>query len=233
MDELKERLKFHWDFVLHYLKYKWRHKKEDYSNSAPIPKVIHYVWFGKGEYSDTIKQCMDSWKKLSGYEFKLWNEDNFPIEKYPFAQQAYEEKCYAMVSDVARLHALYHEGGIYLDTDIEIFKSFDPLLELDGFICFQSKRTLLSAVIAAKPKHPWVKLLLSWYQYVNWHPIYRIVANTKIISRLTKIHYLLKFNGKEVMLKDGIKCFPAEYFNPVKGVTDKTYCKHHGEGNWG
>lgn len=232
MDELKERIKFHWDFACHYLKYKWRNKKEKYSNPNPIPKIIHYAWFGRNEYSDTIKKCMASWDKLSGYEFKLWNEDNFPIEQYPFAQQAYAEKRYAMVSDVARLHALYHEGGIYLDTDIEIFKSFDPLLNNDGFICFQSKHTLMTVVIAAKPKHPWIKLLLSWYQYMKWHPIYRVVANTKIISRLTKAHYVVKFRGKEVTLKDGIKCLPAEYFNPVKGKTENTYACHHEEGQW-
>lgn len=101
-------------------------KLTDWQSQCPpvaIPKVIHYCWFGCGEYSSLIKKCMATWERvLPDYEFVLWNEDNFPIEKYPFAQEAYDKKKYAFTSDVARLAALYEHGGIYLDTDIEMLK---------------------------------------------------------------------------------------------------------------
>ena len=77
-----------------------------------IPKTIHYCWFGGNHYPDIVKRCMESWQNQEGFFIKLWNEDNFPVELYPFAEQALQQKKWAMVSDVARLHALYYEGGI-------------------------------------------------------------------------------------------------------------------------
>lgn len=47
-----------------------------------IPKIIHFIWFGRGEYNARIKDCIDSWHRyLPDYEFKLWNEDSFDIDK--------------------------------------------------------------------------------------------------------------------------------------------------------
>ena len=89
-----------------------------------IPKTIHYIWLGKGEKSELIKKCMASWEKL-GYEIKEWNENNFDINYNEFTKEAYEKKKWAFVSDVIRLYALYTEGGIYMDTDVEVFKNLD------------------------------------------------------------------------------------------------------------
>ena len=104
-----------------------------------IPKVIHYCWFGKGEMNDRAKLCLKSWQeKLPDYEIKVWNEDNFDILwQCDFVRQAYEAGKYAYVADVARLWALYTEGGIYMDTDVEVYKPFqkpacNPIL-MSGF----------------------------------------------------------------------------------------------------
>ena len=59
----------------------------------------------------------------------MWNEDNYDIsQSIPFVQEAYKHKKYAFVSDYVRLHAMYNEGGIYMDTDIELVKPLDPFL---------------------------------------------------------------------------------------------------------
>lgn len=82
-----------------------------------ILKTIHYCWFGCGKQNDLIQKCISTWKDvLPEYKIILWNEDNFPVNKYPFAKQALHDKKWAFVSDVARLHALYYHGGIYMDT---------------------------------------------------------------------------------------------------------------------
>ena len=91
-----------------------------------IPKIIHYCWFGRGEKPELAKRCIASWKKhCPDYEIKEWNEDNFDINSYPYAKEAYDKRRLAFVSDVVRLYALYQEGGIYMDTDVEVLKPLD------------------------------------------------------------------------------------------------------------
>ena len=103
-----------------------------------IPKKIHYIWFGKGEKNERIKTCIESWKKyLPDYEIIEWTEDNFDININDFAKLAYDNKKWAYVSDVARLWILYNEGGIYMDTDVELYKPLDEFLNEEGFIGFE------------------------------------------------------------------------------------------------
>ena len=109
-----------------------------------IPKVIHYCWFGPNPFSQTIRKCMATWHKhLSDYEFCLWNEDSCaayaaahnlpnPME-HPFVKGAYTARKYAFVADYVRFWALYHCGGVYLDTDMYVVKSFDDLLDAEFF----------------------------------------------------------------------------------------------------
>ena len=95
-----------------------------------IPKVIHYCWFGNNEKSDKIKFCINTWKKiLPDYKFRKWSEKDLDkLGNNIYIKQAYSAKKYAFVSDVFRLYALYTEGGIYLDTDVEVRKSFNQFL---------------------------------------------------------------------------------------------------------
>ena len=94
-----------------------------------IPKVIHYCWFGRGPKGDLANKCIESWKRfLPDYEIKEWNEDNFDVNMYQYTKEALENKKYAFVTDVVRLYALYTEGGVYMDTDVEVLKSFNPFL---------------------------------------------------------------------------------------------------------
>ena len=98
-----------------------------------IPKIIHYCWFGGGAISPENRKCMKSWKKYCpDYKIIEWNEQNFDIGTNRYAQQAYEAKKYAFVSDYARLAVVYEHGGIYLDTDVELVRPLDELLELPG-----------------------------------------------------------------------------------------------------
>ena len=96
-----------------------------------IPKIIHYCWFGGGAISPENRKCMESWKKYCpDYKIIEWNDQNFDISTNRYAQQAYEAKKYAFVSDYVRLAVLYEYGGIYLDTDVELVRPLDELLEL-------------------------------------------------------------------------------------------------------
>lgn len=100
-----------------------------------IPKVIHYLWFGKHELPDTYKKNIESWKRYCpGYEIIEWTEKDYDIGKNIFMRQAYERKSWAYVTDYARKDILYQYGGIYLDTDVELIKPIDELLYNDFFV---------------------------------------------------------------------------------------------------
>lgn len=99
-----------------------------------IPKVIHYCWFGRNEKPELIKRCIDSWKKFCpDFQIIEWNEDNFDINAYEYTKQAYLAKKWAFVSDFARLKIVYENGGVYLDTDVELKQGLDNLLQYDAW----------------------------------------------------------------------------------------------------
>ena len=116
-----------------------------------IPKKVHYIWLGRNEKNERIKHCIESWKKyLPDYEIIEWNEDNLPMEYNDFFKQAYVNKKWAFSSDVARLYVLYKEGGIYMDTDVEIYKPLDEFLNNEGFIGFEDKHCCSLAYLPAR-----------------------------------------------------------------------------------
>ena len=103
-----------------------------------IPKIIHYCWFGGGPKPKSVEKYIRSWKKYcSDYEIIEWNEDNFDISSSPlYVKQAYAAKKWAFVSDYARLKVVFEYGGIYFDTDVQVIKNIDTLLQYDAFFFF-------------------------------------------------------------------------------------------------
>lgn len=99
-----------------------------------IPKIIHYCWFGKGLMPHSQRKCIEGWKKIMpDYQIIRWDESNFDLNKYPLAKYACEVKKYALASDVCRYNVLTEFGGIYLDTDVEVFQRFDEFLRYNFF----------------------------------------------------------------------------------------------------
>ena len=91
-------------------------------------KILHYCWFGGAPLPESTVKYMETWKKfLPDYEIKRWDESNFDVNSVPFVAEAYAAKKWAFVSDYVRAYALYHEGGLYVDTDVEFIKGIDDL----------------------------------------------------------------------------------------------------------
>ena len=108
-----------------------------------IPKIIHLCWLSGDPYPRKIQDCLDSWKKhLPSYEIILWDTKRFNIHEVPWVEQAFNTKKYAFAADYIRLYALYHHGGIYLDSDVEILKSLDNFLELPYFVGAETSGTI-------------------------------------------------------------------------------------------
>ena len=111
-----------------------------------IPKKIHYCWFGRGEKPKLAKKCIESWKKYCpDYEIVEWNEDNFDINQNEYTKYCYNNKKFAFLSDYARLMVVYKEGGIYFDTDVEVVRSFDDLLNNKAFVGFETDEYVKAA----------------------------------------------------------------------------------------
>ena len=204
-----------------------------------IPRIIHYCWFGKGPKSDLILKCIASWKlMMPDYEIVEWNEFNTVLDN-DYAREAYELKKYAFVSDYVRLKVVYEYGGIYLDTDVEILKSLQPLLDEGGFIGFEHENTVTSGLGFAAPKHSIaVKAMLDAYKGLHFIKGESFdltpcpFRNTKSLEILG----LIPNNSKQLVAD--IIVYPIEYFCPKDcdsgkiRITQNTYTIHHYGYSW-
>ncbi len=135
-----------------------------------IPKIIHYCWFDHNPFNHKVQMCMETWHRLlPDYQFYFWNEANSPMN-HPFVREAYKAKRYAFVADYVRIWALYNYGGVYLDTDMYVIKSFDNLLLKNSFICYQEVESINInfCVVGCESKAAWIKELLDVYDSINY-----------------------------------------------------------------
>ena len=206
-----------------------------------IPKVIHYCWFGRGPKNELAVKCIESWKKyLPDYELKEWNEDNFDVNLYPYAKEALENRKFAFVTDVVRLYALYTEGGVYMDTDVEVLKSYDSFLHHTMFSGFETNGYVPTGMMAAEKGSVWAKELLDGYndrRFVLEDGSFDLTTNTTVITDYMK-EKGLKLNNTYQDLEGLCTMYPSEYFCPkdhrtgVIYCTNNTVCIHHFAGSW-
>ena len=205
-----------------------------------IPKKIHYCWFGRNELPETAKKCIDSWKKyFPEYEIIQWNEDNYDVRKNNYIREAYEKKKYAFVSDYARFDVLYRHGGLYFDTDVEVIKSFDDILnqgsymgcEIDGNDCKNYSILVTPGLGMAAPAGlELYKEILDYYDKQKFCDADGSINTTTVVTRTTQI--LLERglkNTSEIQQIGQIVIYPKEFFNPRNnntGVLQKTNNTH-------
>ena len=235
-----------------------------------IPKIIHYCWFGRGEMPELVVQCVASWHKyMPDWEYRLWTEDSLKpilnpslegrtsnttdnvligseendwLDYMPvYVKESYAAKKYAFVSDYVRLWALEREGGLYMDVDFEVYKSFDDLMEKhDAFAGYEgSKRNpIMMGVIAAKAHHPWIQRMMQTYHqrlFIKADGVYDMTPNTG---------YFLNWMQERGFVADGrekdfmnVHILPVECFCPVLTTGENlrcehTYCEHKGLHSW-
>lgn len=205
-----------------------------------IPKVINYCWFGKGQLPPKAIDCINSWKKYCpDYTIVRWDESNFDVNKYDFTREAYEKKKWAFVTDVARLDIIYNNGGIYLDTDVEIIKNIDDILDNELFIGFENSEYANTGLgFGAIQGNKLVKKNLDVYKEISFNDcncISKIAC--PIITSKVLIEKGFKMNGKLQTL-NGCTIYPVEYFCPMNydtgkiKITENTYSIHHYTASW-
>lgn len=206
-----------------------------------VPKIIHYCWFGRGKMPAIAKKCIASWKKYCpDYEIICWSEENFDINSNLYAKQAYEAKKWAFVSDYVRLKVLFDMGGIYLDTDVELKKSLDPLLEKGGFMGFDENGVMCTGLgFACEKGNTLVGRLLEDYNDIS----FVCKDGGYDLTPCPKRNALaLADLGFDDSIKDqwfmGIHFLPEDYLCPMNYSTGRTHCTkntysiHHYCASW-
>ncbi len=212
-----------------------------------IPKIIHYCWFGSSAKPKRLLRCMDSWEKCIGYRIKEWNETNCDFNENEFVRKAHERGNWAFVSDYFRLKALYEEGGIYLDTDVEIKKPLDDLLDSDMFLGFIYDSIIGTAVLGCKKGHPFLNFLIEVYTEIEFQvldnnlfyqgflskrlPEEVFVNNNGLLTRAMQEYFPeFRIHGRYQEFQN-IRIYPKETFE-IGPVIGKGYSIHHCEGSW-
>ncbi|WP_072544752.1 glycosyltransferase family 32 protein [Mediterranea massiliensis] len=215
-----------------------------------IPKTIHYCWFGRNPLPPLAIKCIASWKKyLPDYEIKEWNEDNFDVNIIPYTKEAYEAKKYAFVSDYTRFWILYHYGGLYFDTDVEVIKPLDDIIDRGAFMGlerdYEIGATMQYCTVApglglgCNPGLGQYKKILDFYATLHFR------NKDDTLNLKTIVEYTTN-----LLIQDGLSCisgiqkigdiyiYPSEYFCPINIITKKMHITkntrtiHHYMASW-
>ena len=214
-----------------------------------IPKILHLCWLSGDAYPAKIAKCIQSWKEiLSDYEIMLWDTKRFDLGSSLWVKQAFEKKKYAFAADYIRFYALYHIGGIYLDSDVEILKPFDDLLDLPYFIGAEKAGTPEAAIIGAEKGCDWIKKCLDYYEgrcFVKTDGTLDIRKLPEIMVEQIREQKPIRIltikesqDTKHLNWETEVLVFPDVYFSPKVfdsrevEITPYTYAIHHYQNSW-
>jgi len=214
-----------------------------------IPKVIHYCWFSGEEKPKCIQRCIDSWSKvMPDYVIRCWGAGSFDFDRVPFVKEAYSKRKWAFMADYVRLYALYTEGGIYLDSDVMVFKRFDDFLSDRMFIGTElgtigndSDICIDAAICGAEAGHPFLKECLDYYDTLSFIRSDGSINNTpmpRVITPFAIKYGFVAQNREQLLEKIDIHVYPTTHFTHIcdptvkQGVPDSLYALHCLNHSW-
>ena len=206
-----------------------------------IPKKIHYCWVGGNPLPKEAQKCIKSWKKYCPeYEIIEWNEHNYDFSKNRYMKEAYEAKKWGFVPDYARLDIIYQHGGVYLDTDVELLRPLDKLLQYKGFAGFESPQSVaLGLGFGAEAGNRTIKKLMDSYEnlrFLNDDGTLNLVPSPRLNTEVLKAEGLQQNNTLQTV--GDLTIFPSDYFCPRFGYggkphkTKNTFSDHHFDASW-
>jgi hypothetical protein len=205
-----------------------------------IPKKIHYCWFGGKPLPKEVKKCIKSWKKYApDYEIIEWNESNFDVRQHQFMATAYDAKAWAFVSDYARLKVIFDNGGIYFDTDVELLRKPDFLLNDEFYIGVQQAGRFCTTGLGfgAEKGNSIVGMMLAKYDNLIFSADNRKNLACPYLNNevLTSLGYVY---SEDIWRFKGVVVYPCKYFDPLApGDTEDLLCDdtvsiHHYSATW-
>lgn len=211
-----------------------------------IPKKIHYCWLSGDPLPPKLAYCIKSWQKKNiGYEFVKWDLNKFPLDSCCWVKEAFENKKYAFAADYIRLYAVYSEGGIYLDSDVESLRSFDDLLKYPYFLGQEDTPNIIEAsTFGAVPHLEWVRKCLDYYNnrhFVKEDGSFDMKPLPEIMRDIFQANYGIEYISKPSDYDSSdnrIQLLPVDFFSPKNWQslelhkTKNTYSIHHFAGSW-
>lgn len=192
-----------------------------------IPKRIHYCWFGRGEKPKLAKKCIASWKRYCpDYEIIEWNEDNYNLDSNKYTRYCYDNKKWAFLSDYVRLDVVSKHGGLYFDTDVELLKNINELLEYEAFYGFENETSIATGLgFGSEAQHPTIIAMKKMYEdiWLNREKSIELLG-CPILNTRALLGLGIVLNGRRQSIC-GAEIFPVEYFNPYDdstGILNKT-----------
>ena len=232
-----------------------------------IPKIIHYCWFGRNPLPPLAEKCIASWRKfLPEYEIWEWVEPygltesteqtenteekdgntlfdkrmGFDVNMIPYTAEAYRQEKYAYVSDYARFWILHKYGGLYFDTDVELIRPMDDIIERGPFMGFETDPDGENSPQKYAPKYSFG---------VNPGVGFGMRAHHPFLERMVELYKDLTFDGghmnpwlktivafsTEALIVDGLEnaggiqqigditIYPSEYFAPINVITGRLH----------
>jgi len=226
----------------------------DRETGVMIPKKLHYCWLSGDPFPPLVQHCMESWKKhFSDFEFILWDTKRFNTHQIPFTRQACAKKQWAFAADYIRIHALNEQGGIYLDSDVEVLKSFDHFYNHTGFFsCLEYHPDMVSqqlknktlyqndsrglsgigiqaAVLGSTPQHPLLQHCMNWYQET---PFSQRKLAPGVIAEQAKL-FGFRYIDLHQKLEKNIEIYPSYIFAGAPHEANiESFAIHHCAGSW-
>ena len=211
-------------------------------NDKPlIPRIIHYCWFVQKKKPEFLVQCMNTWReKCPDYQIVEWNETNYDVNKIPYVKEAYHEKKYGFVTDIARLDILYEHGGVYMDTDVMLLKNLDLLLYQSAFVGVEKWGNVnTGGLTGAIPRHPMIKEMLDYRKQFHFQKedgSLNIETNGMYETVPFLRHGMRVDNTLQII--NGVTVYPSSVFHPYdymsceSQIQSCTFSKHYFYGGW-
>ena len=211
-------------------------------SETKIPKKIHYCWFGGKKIPEHLQKYMDSWRKYCpDYEIIRWDESNYDVSKNRYMREAYECRKWGFVPDYARLDIIYNEGGIYLDTDVELLAPLEGLLYDEmycGFVCYGLVG--LGLGFGAVAGNMLIKEMRDYYDNMSFYCAdgSENLSACNIYQHPVLRKYGFKIETNEYQKIGNMVIYPSEVFAPTgaggifENRSEKTISMHHEEISW-
>ena len=207
-----------------------------------IPQIIHFCWFGGKTLPKSVVRCVDSWKRFfPNYEIREWNDSTFDVSNIPYTAKSYERGKYAFISDYVRCMALYNYGGVYFDTDVEVIRPFDDILDNGPFLGIEKNRQQITVSpglgMGAVPGMSFYKEILDIYEGLDGDD--DEIVRPYLVNTTTAILLRDGFVKEDrVQVVDGITIYPNDFFNPFDDytgrlfLTENTHSIHYYDRTW-
>lgn len=215
-----------------------------------IPKILHYCWLSGDPKPQFLQECLDSWTRhMPDYEIICWDMDRFDINSVQFVKDACAAKKWAYACDYIRLYALYTHGGIYMDLDVMVYKSFDPFLKHSAFSSIEfwpehfyeslkqgstSGLGIEAAVLGAEAKHPWIKACMDIYGKLKFDPSSEIMSSLIMSGKMAEVSERFGFRYEPVyqVLQNDVHLYPPDVFSKQCENNVVKYATHFCANSW-